>query len=147
MTEDVSSIGVSVRLTASQTYPQGITLTKFPEDGDIGPTGATTIGAHASGVNGHLIVWKTANGITVGLPLIPNTEECALMEKLFAANTPAPNKFVAKDIIQMVVTNPVTGIPTTYKNGWIEEGMAGNQYGLDGRIKSKVFTMTFESVI
>lgn len=147
MTIDVSSIGVSVRLTASVTYPQGITLSQFPEDGDIGPTGSTAIGSHASGVNGHLIVWKTANGITVGVPLIPNTEDCAKMERLYAANAPAPNKFVAKDIITMVVTNPITGIPTTYKGGWIEEGMAANQYGLDGRIKSKVFTMTFESVV
>lgn len=144
---DVSSIGVSVRLTASQTYPQGITLTAFPEDGDLGPSGTTAIGSHASGVNGHLIVWKTANGITVGVPLIPNTEDCAKMERLYAANAPAPNKLVAHDIIQMVVTNPVTGIATTYKNGWLEEGMAGNQYGLDGRVKTKVFTMTFESVV
>lgn len=147
MVEDVSSIGVSIRLTASQTYPNGITLSAFPEDGDLGPAGTTTIGAHANGVNGHLIVWKRANGITVGVPLIPNTEDCAKMERLFAANTPGPNKFIAKDIINMVVTNPVTGVPTTYKNGWLEEGMAANQYGLDGRIKSKVYTITFESVV
>ena len=147
MTVDSSTIGISARLVASQTYPNGITLTAFPEDGDLGITGNTAIGSHASGVNGHLIVWKTANGVTVNLPLIPNTEDSALMDRLYAANQPAPNKFVAKDIIQLVITNPITGVPTTYKNGWLEEGPAGYQYGLDGRIKSKVYTMTFESVV
>ena len=147
MTIDVSSIGVSVRLIASQTYPQGVTFTVFPEDGDVGITGATTIGSHASGVNGHLIVWKTANGIEVNLPLVPNTPDCAKMERLYAANQPAPNKKVAKDILTMVVTNPVTGIPKTYKGGWLEDGPAADQIGLDGRIKNKVFKMTFESVV
>lgn len=147
MVADSSSIGVSARLVASQTYPNGITLTAFPEDGDLGVSGTTAIGSHASGVNGHLIVWKTANGITVAIPIIPNTEDAALMERLYAANQPGPNKIVAHDIIQLVVTNPVTGVPTTYKNGWLEEGPAGTQYGLDGRIRSKVYTMTFESVI
>jgi len=147
MTIDSSTIGVSARLVASQTYPNGITLTAFPEDGDLGVSGTTAIGSHASGVNGHLIVWKTANGVTVALPIIPNTEDAALMDRLYAANQPAPNKLIAKDIIQLVITNPVTGVPTTYKNGWLEEGPAGNQYGLDGRIKSKVYTMTFESVV
>ena len=145
--ENVSTTGVSVRLTASQTYPNGITLDAFPEDGDLGITGSTAIGSHASGVNGHLIVWKTVNGIEVNIPLIPNTEQCALMEHLYQANTPAPNKNIAHDIIQMVVTNPITGVPTTYRNGWLEEGPAGTQYGLDGRIKSKVFKITFESVV
>lgn len=147
MVADVSSIGVSILLKASQTYPLGITLTAFPEDGDLGVTGATAIGAHASGVNGDLIVWKTANGIEVNIPLIPNTEDCYKMERLYAANAPAAGRTAAKDIIQMVVTNPNTGIPTTYKNGWLEEGPAGNQYGLDGRIKSKVFKITFETVV
>ena len=147
MVADTSSIGVSARLVASQTYPNGITLTAFPEDGDLGDSGTTAIGSHASGVNGHLIVWKTANGITVSIPIIPNTEDAAKMERLYAANQSAPNKIVAHDIIQLVVTNPVTGVPTTYKNGWLEEGPAGTQYGLDGRIRSKVYTMTFESVI
>ena len=147
MTVDSSSIGVSARLVASQTYPNGITLTAFPEDGDLGVSGTTAIGSHASGVNGHLIVWKTANGVTVSLPIIPNTEDAALMERLYAANAPKPVGSAAKDIIQFVITNPVTGISTTYKNGWLEEGPAGTQYGLDGRIRSKVYTMTFESVV
>ncbi len=147
MVADSSSIGVSARLVASITYPSGITLTAFPEDGDLGISGTTAIGSHASGVNGHLIVWKTANGVTVSLPIIPNTEDASLMDRLYAANQPAPNKLVAKDIIQLVITNPVTGVPTTYKNGWLEEGPAGTQYGLDGRIRSKVYTITFESVV
>ena len=39
MTIDSSTIGISARLVASQTYPNGITLTAFPEDGDLGITG------------------------------------------------------------------------------------------------------------
>lgn len=47
----------------------------------------------------------------------------------------------------MVVTNPVTGIPKTYKNGRIKNGQVGYQYGGDGRIKTKSYGFVFEDAI
>lgn len=145
--QDTSSIGVRVFLKASQTFPNGITFSAFPEDGDVGTTGETEIASNASGVNGDLIWWKTVNGIETSVPLIPNTPEEALMDTLYHANRASKNRFPKKDVITMVVTNPVTGISKTYKNGVIKNGAVGYQYGGDGRIKTKAYGFVFEDAI
>lgn len=145
--QDTSSIGIMVRLTASITYPAGITFSAFPEDGDIGVTGNTEIAGNASGVNGDLIWWKTVNGIETNIPIIPNTVEERLLDRLFNANRASKNRFPKKDIIQLVVTNPVTGVCKTYKNGIIKNGAVGYQYGGDGRIKTKTYGFVFEDAV
>lgn len=147
MTQDTSSIGVAVRLKASVTYPMGILFTAFPDDGDIGASGDTEIAGNASGVNGDLIWWKTVNGIEVSVPIIPNTVEESLLDALFNGNRGAKNRFPKKDIIQITVINPVTGIAKTYKNGIIKSGAVGYQYGGDGRIKTKSYGFVFEDAV
>lgn len=145
--QDTSSIGVHVLLKASKTFPVGISFRAFPEDGDVGATGNTEIAGNASGVNGDLIWWKTVNGIETSVPLIPNTPEEALMDRLFEANRASKNRFPTKDVITMVVTNPVTGVVRTYKNGIIKNGAVGYQYGGDGRIKTKTYGFVFEDAV
>lgn len=145
--QDTSSIGIAVTLKASVTYPAGVSITAFPEDGDVGVTGNTEIAGNASGVNGDLIVWKTVNGIEVNVPVIPNTNDEALMEILYDANRGSKNRFPAKDVINMVVTNPVTGVVKTYTNGAIKNGPVGYQYGGDGRIKTKTYGFVFEDAV
>lgn len=142
--QDTSAVGLSILLKASITYPNGISLRAYPDDGDVGVTGNTEIAGNASGINGDLIWWKTANGIETQIPIIPNTVEESLLDKLFNANRASKNRFPVKDIIQIVVTNPVTGIPKTYKNGIIKNGAVGYQYGGDGRIKTKTYGFVFE---
>jgi len=145
--QDVSSIGIAVRLKASVTFPLGILITAFPEDGDFGPSGDNEIAGNASGVNGDLIVWKTVNGIEVNVPVIPNTEDDSLMDLLFNANRGAKNRFPKKDVIQITATNPVTGVIKTYKNGVIKTGTVGYTYGGDGRIKTKTYGFVFEDAV
>lgn len=144
---DTSAVGIALRLTASVTYPQGITLTAFPEDGDIGPSGDNEIAGNASGVNGDLIWWKTVNGIEVSVPVIPNTIDDDSLATLYHANRAAKNRFPKKDIIQIVATNPVTGVSTTYKNGIVKNGRIGYTYGGDGRIKTKTYSFVFEDAV
>lgn len=145
--QDTSAVGIALRLTASVTYPQGITLTAFPEDGDIGASGDNEIAGNASGVNGDLIWWKTVNGIEVSVPVIPNTIDDDSLAALYHANRAAKNRFPKKDIIQIVATNPVTGVSITYKNGIIKNGRIGYNYGGDGRIKTKTYSFVFEDAV
>lgn len=145
--QDVSSIGITVRLTASVTFPLGISFRAFPDDGDIGPSGDNEIAGNASGVNGDLIVWKTVNGIEFNLPIIPNTEEESLLDILYNANRGAKNRFPKKDVIQITTINPVTGVIKTYKNGVIKTGTVGYTYGGDGRIKTKNYGFVFEDAV
>lgn len=145
--QDTSAVGVRVRLTASVTYPNGIIFDAFPEDGDTGATGETEIAGNASGVNGDLIWWKTVNGIETSVPIIPNTLEESLLDALFDGNRAAKGRFPKKDIIQIVIVNPVTGVPKTYKNGIIKRGTVGYTYGGDGRIKTKNYGFIFEDAV
>lgn len=147
MAADTSAVGTLIRLTASRTYPNGIILTAFPEDGDIGPNGDNEIAGNASGVNGDLIWWKTVNGIEVSVPVIPNTIDDDLLAVLYHANRAAKNRFPKKDIIQIVATNPVTGACITYKNGVVKNGRVGYTYGGDGRIKTKTYLFVFEDAV
>lgn len=145
--QDVSSVGISVQIKASITFPAGITVTAFPEDGDIGITGNSEIAGNASGVNGDLIVWKTVNGIELNVPIIPNTNDESLLNILFDANRASKNRFPVKDIITLVTTNPVTGVVRTYTNGVVKNGPVGYQYGGDGRIRTKTYGFVFEDAI
>ncbi len=145
--QDSSSIGVHVVLKASNTYPNGIIFSAFPEDGDVGDTGQTEIAGNASGINGDLITWTTVNGIELNLPIIPNTTEEAALDRLYQANRGSKNHFPAKDVITIVITNPITGVVSTYKNGRIKTGPVGYQYGGDGRIKTKSYGFVFEDKV
>ncbi len=145
--QDTSSIGVSCRLIASVTYPAGITFTAFPEDSDLGTNGEMDIAGNASGVNGDLITWSTVSGVEVQIPLIPNTEEESLMDAIFQANRASKNRFPKRDIITLVVTNPVTGTVKTYLNGVIKRGSVGYTYGGDGRIRTKNYGFVFEDAV
>jgi len=147
MVQDASAVGISVRLIASITYPAGIQLNAFPEDGETGPNGENEIAGNASGVNGDLIVWKTVSGIEYTLNLIPNTEQEALVDVLFEGNRASKNRFPKKDIITLIVTDPVTGVPKTYKNGVIKNGAVGYRYGGDGRIRNKSYGFVFEDAV
>lgn len=145
--QDASTIGLSIRLIASITYPAGIELNAFPEDGENGPADSTEIAGNASGVNGDLITWKTVNGIEYTLNLIPNTEQEALMDVLYQGNRGAKNRIPKKDVITLVEVNPVTGAVKTYKNGVIKAGAAGYRYGNDGRIRNKTYSFIFEDCV
>lgn len=145
--QDVSAVGIHIFLKASETFPNGFTLSAFPGDGDLGTTGETDIASSESGINGDLIWWKTATGVEVTIPVIPNTPEDVAMSSLFAANKVTKGRRAAKDVITMVATNPITGVPTTYQNGYIRNGNPGLTYGGDGRIRTKNYGFTFESVL
>lgn len=145
--QDVSSIGLSLFIRASKTFPLGVTITAFPEDSDPGITGNTDIAGNASGINGDLITWTTVNGIEFNVPVIPNTENDSLLDILYTANRGSVNRFPAKDEITIVATNPVTGVVKTYTKGRIKTGPVGYQYGGDGRIKTKSYGFVFEDAV
>lgn len=144
---DVSAVGLSIRLTASITFPNGINLTSFPEDGDNGINGNTDIADNASGLNGDLITWKKVNGIEYTLNIIPNTDDEKNLDTLFQANRYSKNRKAVSDEITVVETNPITGATKTYKKGIIKSGAVGYQYGGDGRIKNKSYGFVFEDVV
>ena len=147
MVADVSAVGLAIRLRASITFPMGISLTSFPEDGDNGISGNTDIADNASGLNGDLITWKKVNGIEYNINVIPNTVDENLMNKLMQANRTSKNRRGRRDIITITEINPTSGKTRTFKNGVLKSGPVGDQFGGDGRIKNKQYTFVFEDVV
>ena len=145
--QDVSAVGLSIRLLASVTYPIGTDITAFPEEGENGPDDNHQIVDNTTGVNGELITWDVINGIPYTLLVIPNTPDDDKLDFLFEANRASKNKRSKKDVITLVVTNPVTGVTKTYLNGKVKTGIPGYRYGNDGRIRNKTYGFVFEDVV
>lgn len=144
---DVSAVGLSLRITADKTFPNGFIVTTFADDGDNGVSENSEIIGEAMGLNADLITWGTPKTIPYSITVIPHTDEDNNLKALLDANTTTKNHKSVKDIITIVETDPVTGKTNTYKQGRIKSGPKGYQYGSDGRIKNRQYSFTFEDVV
>ena len=144
---DVSAVGLSLRISASVTFPNGFTVTSFADDGDNGVSENSEIIGDAIGLNAELITWDTPKSIPYNVNVIPNTEDETNLQTLLNANRTTKNKRSVKDVVTIVETNPITGATRTFKQGKIKGGPVGYQYGGDGRIKNRQYTFIFEDVV
>jgi len=143
--QDVSAFGIRVRLTASATFPAGITLSQFADDGDSLDVPSQQIADKAMGVNGDLIVWSKANPLTVTINIIPGSEDDRNMDVLMEANRTGLGKRPARDTIQMTAMYP-DGSTQTWSNGKLTDGIPGKALASSGRIKTKPYIFAFESI-
>lgn len=144
MAVDISAMGLKVQIVAVPTYPVGITLTHFADDGDSLNINAITNMESGMGVNGDLVVWRVATPCEVEVNLIPGTDDCNEMERLFNLNMTQKNKFSSKDVLTMVITHP-DGHQNILSNGYIVEGKPIQDYSSAGRANSRTFRMVFEN--
>ena len=145
MTVDVSGFGLKVVLTASETFPSGITLTQFPDDVNAIDSPAIQLRDAATGLNGDMIVWSKGNPVPLTIAVIPNTEDDANLAVLAAANRAAAGRFPAKDEINVTVTYP-DGTVTRFIRGVVTDGILGRPVASSGRMTTKPYTFKFEDV-
>lgn len=146
MSVDVSAMGIKATIVALPSYPVGITLTKFADDGDSLNVPEMTIMQSGMGVNGDLVVWRTATPVTIDVNLIPGTDECRDMENLFKLNMTQKNKVSTKDVLTMTIEHP-DGRTSILTNGYIVAGAPIQDYSSAGRAKTRHFQMVFENNI
>ena len=139
---DVSHIGTIVRLTASNTFPTGFTLSSFPGDVDPFDMADIVIAEAEMGTNGDIYTWSSANPIEVDLSLIPNTADAINMAVLFEQNRPQKNKGTALDEIKVVRMTP-DGAQLTLGKGKILSGPPAMSQGSNGRLKTPTYKMAF----
>lgn len=144
MSIDVSAMGIKATIRAVPSYPAGITVTKFADDGDSLNVPDMTIMSHAMGVNGDMIVWRTATPCRIEMNLIPGTDECQNVENLFKLNMTQKNKISSKDVITLSIEHP-DGRVDVLTGGIIETGKPIQDYSSNGRAKSRTFGFTFEN--
>lgn len=142
---DISVFGLRVQVVASQTFPQGISLTQFADDADPFDAPSMQIRDKAMGVNGDLITWSKANPIALTLSVIPNSEDDRNLSVLFESNRVGKGKQGARDVVSITAIYP-DGSTTSFTQGVITDGMPANSPASSGRLKSKAFQFAFENI-
>lgn len=146
MAVDISAMGIKATLIAVPSYPNGITITHFADDGDSLGISDMTIMQSGMGVNGDMVVWRTAQPIPLAVNVIPNTDECKDLENLFKLNMTQKNKVSSKDVITMMIEHP-DGHIDVLTHGYIVSGKPAQDYSANGRAKSRTFSFVFENGI
>lgn len=144
MSIDVSAMGLKVLIKAAPSFPVGIEVTHFADDGDSLNISDITTMESAVGVNGDLVVWRVATPCELSINVIPGTDECKDLETLFNLNMTQKNRVSSKDIITMVITHP-NGKQTVLSNGYIVGGKPAQDYSSNGRANSREFRFVFEN--
>jgi len=142
---DVSGFGLRIRLTASATFPAGITLSQFADDADPFDLPSIQVRDTAMGLNGDLIAWSKANPIKPTINIIPASDDDRNLAVLLEANRTGKGKFGARDTITMTATYP-DGRTITLSQGVITDGMPGQSVASAGRLKSKAYVFAFEGM-
>lgn len=142
---NISGFGLRVVITASNTFPNGFTISAFADDSDPFDFPELTTSETAMGLNGDQLAWNNANPVAVTLNVIPNSEDDRNLDTLFSANRAARGRQSAQDEITMSGIYPdgstvelVAGVTTTY--------IPSSSVASAGRLKSKPYNFSFEDV-
>ena len=143
MSTDISGFGLLLRITATNTFPTGFSVSEFSDDSDPFDIPELTIGEAAMGLNGDLITWSKAVPLPINIAVVPNSDADANLQILFEANRVSKGKSSALDVISMTGVYP-NGKIVTLTGGKIIAGMFGNSVASAGRFKSKTYKFMFE---
>lgn len=145
MTTDVSGFGLRVVIKASNTFPAGVTISQFADDGDPFDQPSMQIMDKAMGLNGDLLVWSKPAVFTPTLNVVPNSEDDRNLQVLLEANRVGRGKRSARDVISMTALYP-DGSSINLTDGRITDGMPIQSVASAGRLKTKAYAFAFESM-
>ncbi|WPC97867.1 phage tail fiber protein [Proteus terrae] len=140
---DISATGLSLIIQASNTFPAGIPITTFSDEGDPLDLPAVDITATAVDINGNLVSWSAPTPQAVTINVLAGSEEDENLAILLDANTARRGRRHASDIITLVASYG-DGSITTARNGRITNGSRGNSISNNARFKSKQYTFVFQ---
>lgn len=141
--QDVSATGFTLVLKASQTFPNGFTITEVADDADPFDIPAVEIASTAMNVNGDLVTWSSPQPMNATVNVIPASEADKNLSILWDASRAARGKRHARDIITLVASYP-DGSTKTFSEGKMTSGMPGGSVASGGRIKSNAYVFAFQ---
>jgi hypothetical protein len=144
MVNDITGYGLVVLLTASVTFPAGLSITLFADDADPLDIAAIKIADTAMGLNGDGIKWSRAIMNAMVLNVIPNSVDDVNLAILANANRVSQGATNAKDVITAVITY-ADGTVITMNNGFITDAPFGSGVASAGRLKTKAYSFSFSS--
>jgi hypothetical protein len=144
MAQDVSGFGTILNMVASNTFPNGFTISAFADDGDPIDLPAITINGSAMGLNGDLITWSKASEIKASIAVIEGSDDDTNLAILMEANRVGKGKVSAQDAITLTAVYP-SGKTITFNPGVMVQGQPGPSVASAGRLKTKKYDFVFEN--
>lgn len=145
MTVNISGFGLSARVKASTTFPEGFTVSQFSDDQDPVDSPELVIAESGMGLNGDHVVWSKATPLDLTLNVIPESDDDTNLTVLHDANRVAKGKRGARDSIDITINYP-NGRTLTLTGGVIISGVPVTSTASSGRFKSKAFKFRFEGL-
>jgi len=143
--KNISGFGLQAQVTASNTFPNGFTVTEFADDADPLDTPDLDAADTAMGLNGDMIVWTRPQGIEISLNVIPRSQGDTNLDVLLSSNRVAKNKQSARDSVSIVISYP-DGSTATMSSGIIISGPMLPQVASAGRLKTRMYRFRFEQI-
>jgi hypothetical protein len=143
--ENISGFGLTGRLIASSTYPNGFDISAFADDADPLDTPDLELAETSMGLNGDLIVWSRSQGIEITMNIIPTSPDDEELSVLFEANRIGKGKRSARDIIGISLSYP-TGAIAQLSSGVMISGTALPAVVSAGRFKSRPYRFRFQNI-
>lgn len=143
--ENISGFGFRINLIASNTFPSGVTVSQFADDGDPFDVPAAQLADKAMGLNGDMVTWSAPAPIEVTINVIPGSEDDRNLEAIAEANRVSKGKSSARDVITAVGMYP-DGRIRTFSKGVMTNAMVADGIASSGRMKTKQYTFAFEQV-
>lgn len=145
MTVNISGFGLSARVKASTTFPEGFVVTQFSDDQDPVDNPELVIAETAMGLNGDHVVWSKATPLDLTLNVIPESDDDTNLTVLIDANRVAKGKRGARDSIDITLNYP-NGRILSLSGGVVISGSAATSTASSGRFKTKAFKFRFENI-
>lgn len=137
--------GLAAHVVASNTFPNGFTVTAFPDDRDPLEAPPLQVNDTGVGLNGHLVYWGRASAVEVALSVLTNSDDDLNLEALEDANRVALNKPGAQDIICIVIDYP-NGQKRTLRDGVMVTGPVLPGIQQSGRYETRTYRFRFENL-
>lgn len=143
--EDISVFGLSLNVTFTNTFPNGITVTEFADDADPFDSPDLEIANMAMGPNGDTVTWSRPELIEIVVNVIPGSQADLNLTAALDANRVAKGKSSARDQVTIIGTYP-DGSVVTASEGKMVVGPAVQSGASSGRAKTKRFSFRFAQV-
>ena len=145
MAHNISGHGLQINVIASNTYPSGILVSEFADDGDPFDCPAVQIADKAMGLNGDLIYWSKASPIEITINVIPGGDNDGDLATLLEANRVGKGKNSARDMITLVAIY-ASGATRTLSEGVLISGPVTDSVASAGRLKTSAYVFAFEGI-
>lgn len=142
--QNISIFGLSARIVASATFPNGFTVTEFSTDADPLDSPEFKVADTAMGPNGHFLVWSRPNAMELSINVIPGSQADINLNTLLMANKVGPGKQSARDQVGMVISYP-DGEKATMSEGVITSGNLIKLGTSEGKLKTRQYRFEFST--